>query len=46
MQVLSKMQGSELAGRTYQPLLPHYAHLRQPASQNGHANGTFLGPFR
>ena len=48
LQVLGKMSGEELKGRTYQPLFPYFAHLKQaPPAQNGHANGTpQSGPFR
>ncbi len=49
MQVVAKMKGEELRGRTYQPLFPYFAHLKKqaPSAQNGHANGVpASGPFR
>ncbi len=28
-QVIAKFKGSELKGRTYEPLFPYYAHLKE-----------------
>ena len=39
LQVLAKMKGRDLAGRTYQPLFPYFLRLKQP-------NGAMKGAFR
>lgn len=42
LQVVSKCQGKELVGKTYQPLFNYFKHLKQH-SQNG---SKASGPFR
>ena len=39
LQVLAKMKGRDLAGRTYQPLFPYFLRLKQP-------DGAMKGAFR
>ena len=39
LQILAKMKGRDLAGRTYQPLFPYFLRLKQ-------ADGAMKGAFR